>query len=341
MLSLADIERLFEDLEDESRPFRNSSLFGFSDLHGQGLAQFSEVFSGLTAERRRQLLRGLVELSEANYEVTFDAIFRLSLDDEDEVVRATAVGGLWENTSPSLIGPLLSLLRGDTSSQVRAAAAAGLGRFVLACEMEELEAPDEARIVDELMRTLRLGRETGEVRRRALESLAYACLPEVGEAIELAYYDEDEAMRQSAVLGMGRSCDRRWERVLLSELGSESPAMRYEAALACGGLGARKAVPALGRLLHDPDREIRYAAIWALGEIGGPEARQHMLDAYDGADEETEAALDDALAEQALFEDVALLDGDEDEPDGPLGDDDEDDEDDAWDIEGEAVDWGS
>jgi HEAT repeat protein len=222
--------------------------------------------------------------------------------DSDDEVQALAIDGLWENEDAGLIGPLLSMMRADPSARVRAAAAAGLGRFVLAGELERLEPAVQTRIVTELLTTVHLAEESVQVRRRALESAAYACTPEALEALELAYYDEDEEMRISAVVGMGRSCDRRWADIVLTELGSTTAAMRYEAALATGELMLREAVPFLGRLLNDADPQIRDATIWALGQIGGSQAKQMLLSAYEDADEDTRAILEEALAEQALSE---------------------------------------
>ena len=252
--------------------------------------------------QRRRLIQGFVELAEASFQVNFDAIFRYCLNDPDDEVRAAAVDGLWENEDVALIGPLLTMLRSDPSSRVRAAAAMGLGRFVLASELEELEATVQARIMNELLTTIHLAEESIEVRRRAIESVAYVCAPEVTEALELAYYDEDERMRISAVTGMGRSCDKRWKEIVLAELESPSEAMRYEAALACGGLMLRAAVPTLARLLDDTDREVRDATIWSLGQIGGDQAKRVLMSAYEEADDDTRVILDEALAEQALLE---------------------------------------
>jgi HEAT repeat protein len=295
-------------LGDEAEPIAFSKLYALSDLDSVQLAEFSECWTGFSTDRKRLLLSSLVDLAEANFEVSFDRIFRDRLDDPDEIVRATAVDGLWENESTSLIGPFLNMLRHDPSPEVRAAAARGLGRYVLAGELERLEAPVQARVVTELLTVLRVRAEGVGVRRRALESVAYACSPEVLEALEVAYYDEDEAMRLSAVVGMGRSCDDRWSSAVLRELGSESPAMRYEAAVACGELALRQAVPTLARLVQDPDRQVSNAAIWALGQIGGDSAKQVLTSAYEDADDETEAALDEALAEHALSEgDLSFL----------------------------------
>jgi hypothetical protein len=64
----------------------------------------------------------------------------------------------------------------------------------------------------------------------------------------------------------------------------------------------RQAVPLLGRLLDDADPLLRDATIWALGQIGGSQAKQMLLAAYEDADEDTRSTLEEALAEQALSE---------------------------------------
>jgi HEAT repeat protein len=156
------------------------------------------------------------------------------------------------------------------------------------------------------------------VRRRALESIAYAYSQEVLAALEMAYYDDDDQMRLSAIVGMGRSCDQRWRDIILEELENTTPAIRYEAALASGELRLQQAVPALARLLEDADLQVRHASIWALGQIGGTQAKELLLADYDLADADTRAALEDALAEQALAEgdlDFVLyeIEGDEDD----------------------------
>ncbi len=276
-----------------------SRLYELSDLSGRKLDAFWADWETRPAYQRRRLITALMELAEASFQVNFDAIFVQSLDDPDEEVRAVSVEGLWENEQVHLIAPLLSMLRADPSPRVREAAAASLGRYVLAGELEKLDAAIEERIVAELLAAIRREKEV-DVRRRAIESAAYAGTPPVLEAIELAYYDEDEAMRRSAVLGMGRSCDQRWASILLAELESQSPAMRYEAALASGEMMLREAVPLLARLIDDPDRQVCDVSIWALGQIGGAEAKQVLLDALEDADEDMQIAIDEALAELAL-----------------------------------------
>ncbi len=313
-----DVERLLHQLSKTTGAVPFSRLYELSDLVGPRLAGFRAVWDTLPTLQRRRLMFALVELAEASYEVNFDAIYRHCLDDPDDRVRAAAIEGLWENEETSLVGPLLSKLRTDPSALVRAAAAGALGRFVLAGELERLEEPIQSRIVTELLTTIHLVDESTEVRRRAIESVAYACQPDVADVLEMAYDDDDENMHLSAVTGMGRSCDNQWGDIILKELESQSPAMRYEAAWASGEMGLREAVPLLIGLLDDSDRQIRSAAIWALGQVGGEQAKRALLDAYDNSDEDDQAAIDDALAEHALAEgqlDFLLYevgDGDED-----------------------------
>jgi hypothetical protein len=297
-----DLKETLKRLGEEPGAVQFSRLYVFSDLADESLANFCDAWDNFPTTQRQRLAHSLVELAEASFQVNFDAIFLHCLDDPDGTVRATAIDGLWENKDISLLGRLLSILRNDPSARARAAAAMGLGRYVLAGELEELDPPARARLMTELLTTIHLADESIDVRRRAIESAAYACTPEVGEALEVAYYDDDEEMRISAVVGMGRSCDDRWQDIILTEMESTSTAMRYEAALASGGLGLRAAVPMLSRLLDDADPQIRDASIWALGQIGGGQAKQALMAAYEDADEDTRAVLDDALAEQALSE---------------------------------------
>jgi HEAT repeat protein len=328
-----ELKQALQEMVEASGGIPFSRLYALSDLTGDRLAMFRAAWETLPAERRRRLVKALVDLAETSFQVSFDAIFYHCLQDPDAEVRAAAIEGLWENEQESLIGPLISALRSDPAPRVRAAAATSLGRFVLAGELEQIEEAVQARIVQELMTTVYLAGESIEVRRRAIESAAYACTPEAMDALEVAYYDDDEMMRLSAIVGMGRTCDGRWREIILAELENPQAAMRYEAALAAGEMMLRQAVSSLGRLLHDTDAMVRDAAIWALGQTGGEQAKQMLLELHEDADEDTQAAIEEALAEQALYEgelDLTMyaLESDLDED---LWIDDEDGDEDDWD----------
>ena len=305
-----------EEIVDSEGAVPFSELYALSDLNREKLEAFLLAWQALPVDERRRVTHALVDLAEASFQVNFDAIFRHCLLDPDPEVRAACIDGLWENEEVSLIGPFLAALRADPSPDVRAAAAQALGRFVLAGELEEIEEAVQVRILTELLTTIRLGGESIEVKRRALESAAYASSPEVLDAIDLAYDDEDERMQLSAVAAMGRSADHRWRDPVLKELQSPLPAMRYEAALAAGELALRNAVPFLARIVADDDPQIRDAGIWALGQVGGPQAKRVLLNIYAEADEDLRAVVEEALAEHALQEgelDFILYEVDPDE----------------------------
>jgi HEAT repeat protein len=246
------------------------------------------------------MLRALVELTETAIEVDFTALFRGCLNDEDADVRLLAIEGLWESEDVWLVGELVRFLKGDPHPGVRAAAAASLGRFVLLGELGDIEAAVAARAEQALLEAYFTSEEPLEVRRRALEAVAYSCEVGVGDLIEEAYYQGEEEMRLGALFAMGRSADRRWRSIVIEELESPSPAVRYEAALACGELELRDAVALLSHLISDADSEVWNAAVDALGKIGGAEARQILQSCCRSENEALQAAAEEAL-EQALW----------------------------------------
>jgi HEAT repeat protein len=91
------------------------------------------------------------------------------------------------------------------------------------------------------------------------------------------------------------------------ELTSDDPELRYEAALACGAIGDRQAVPHLAPLLEDQDQEVREAAIAALGEIGGEEARELLTPLLDDPSPAIRAAAEEALVELEFAADPLSL----------------------------------
>jgi len=258
----------------------------------------------LPVERRRTILHALVEITEASFEADFNSIFRFCLSDEDEEIRAQAIEGLWEDESISILRSLIGLLRGEPSFLVRARAAAGLGRFVLLAELDELDSELGAEVREALLHTINNPQEVLEVRRRAVEAISFSGEEGVREIIEAAYQDETQEMRVSAVFAMGRSIDPYWGETLLRELKTPDPEMRYEAARACGELELKEAVPTLARLINDADREVQGAAIWALGRIGGRGARGVLRACCESDDEVVAKAAEEALSELEFAEGI-------------------------------------
>jgi HEAT repeat protein len=309
-----DPQRAITHVCDESAPLSPSRLYLLSHLSESELALLAQHWAAIDVARRRLIMSDLIEIAEANFTVDFSGIFRLALSDKDAEVRAHAVDGLWEDRSPALVVTLLELLSSDPSILVRAAAATGLGRYVLMAELDELEEELGQRIVEALWKVIEDPSEALEPRRRAIEAIGYSCQEGVQELIDQAYCDPSEKMRISAVFSMGRSADPAWGSTVISELASINPEMRFEAVRACGELELEEAVMSVITLIADPDREVQQAAISALGKIGGQEARRALILCCESEDEVIAAAGDEALSELELmagFFDPLLDDEDE------------------------------
>jgi len=295
---VSEFEDLLKRIEDSQTSLPLSSLYGFSDLTRAETQLFQEVWSLIDAERRRWIIQSLIDIAEASFEVNFNPIFRLCLSDEDEVVRSWAIEGLWEDEDLALAALLVRLLRDDPSESVRAAAATSLGRFVLLGELGKIEAAPAMMVEDALLGAIYDPYDTLDVRRLAVESIAYSGQAQVRDIIEMAYCDDEEKMRISAVFAMGRSADPLWREMVIAELDNPNPEMRYEAARACGELEASAALLALIDLIEaDPDPEVQEMAICALGRIGGREARRVLEACCESEDEALSQAAEEALQE--------------------------------------------
>ncbi len=269
-----------------------SELARLSGLSAEQVDLFAASWPGIDVRRRREVVEELLELEEDNVEFDFDAVFLQGLPDDDAQVRVASVRGLWEHEGPDIIAPLLRLLVGDEDAGVRAESALALGRFVLLFEEGRLR-EQYFRDVEAGLRAVISGAdEIDEVRARALEAMGAHDNAWVRQAISGAYESGMRRLKVAAVHAMGRSCEPRWLPLLLRELASEEPEVRYEAATALGSLGDESAVSHLVPLLSDPDVEVRDAGIAALGEIGGREARVALRGlVQDGSRAAKEAAL--------------------------------------------------
>ncbi len=291
------LDSLLDDLRTNPVMPAQASLYVLSNLEAADGARVREAWLGLPLELRREIINRLAELAEADFEVNFGAVFRIGLDDGDAEVRTTAIEGLWEDEDVRLVPLLAARLRTDEDAGVRAAAATSLGRFVLLGELDKIRPIPKAAAYEALLAACEDATETLEVRRRALESLAYVDNETVAGLIRQAYAAPEEKMRVSAVFAMGRSADTRWAQQVRQELFSPNPELRYEAARACGELQLIEAVSELAELAEDADPEVQEAALWALGQIGGDQARKILEHYCTVEDEATQAAAEAALDE--------------------------------------------
>ncbi|MFN8555872.1 MAG: HEAT repeat domain-containing protein [Dehalococcoidia bacterium] len=296
------IETYLHELADADAPLKGGRLSNLSDLDDDDLERLESVWPTLRVDRRRAVLEQLAALAEDNPELDFDAVFLTALSDADAAARVLAIGGLWESEDHEVGAQLVRLVREDPSDQVRAAAAMGLGRFVLLGEYGDLRPRDAATVVETLRAVVTDPRETDEVRGRALEAVGACSQPWVKGIIEDAYAGGSDRLTLSAVHAMGRSADAAWLPTLARELHSRDAEMRFEAVTAYGEIEEEASVPDLIPMMDDEDAEVQEAAIQALGRIGGGEAkavlRRRLRDPIPRVREAVEAALD-----QAQFDD--------------------------------------
>jgi HEAT repeat protein len=292
-----DFEGYLQELADTSVRLKAADLARLSALSADQSALLAETWPRIDVARRRELVQELEDLAEDNVEFDFDAVFLRGLEDSDAEVRLGSIRGLWEHENPDLIPSLVGLMKHDDDPGVRAESALGLGRFVLLFEEGRLRERHFRVAEAGLREVISTTSEIEEVRARALEAIGPHDDAWVRQAISEAYESAVRRLKVAAVHAMGGSCEPRWLPLLLRELSSDEPELRYEAATALGSLGDGSAVSHLVAHLSDPDDEVRDASIAALGEIGGQEARRALTDlAQEGPPAAKEAA-QAALAE--------------------------------------------
>lgn len=294
-------------------------LHRLSDMTAEEMSAFQAGWTAVPTPRRRVMIRHLADLTEDNYVVDFEPVFRNCLDDPDEQVRVAALDGIWDATDIRLIPPIINLMQTDPAVDVRVAAAAALSHFVMLVEWGQLPERFAPPMVAALLAAYDQMDTAVPIRRAALEALGAANHPRVADLIQDAYDSGDDGLQISAVFAMGASADKRWLTAVLGEMDSPDPEMRAEAARASGQLGSSDAVSHLERLIADEDIEVQLAAIEALGRIGGDMAHNLLLRlAEEEEDDELLDAIDEALEELSMFAgEFKFLDYDEGEDENP------------------------
>lgn len=300
------LNEVLTELGELDQPISGDTIYKMADLNADEYKQLQASWGGIPVERRRALMQRLTETSETNFDMDFGEVIRLALTDLDDQLRAIAIEAAWDDDTPDMATRLIAMASGDIAEDVRAAAVSALGRFILLGELGKYDRDLARRAENIALKLYNDKNEKLQVRRRALESIANCGREGVEGMIDEAYEHRDPQMRASAVFAMGRSCDAKYASIVLRELTSDDPEMRYEATRAAGELELRQAVPYLADILLENDREIMEMAVWSLGEIGGDEARRLLEDVMERADERGDDALAEAV-EEAL--DAASLAG--------------------------------
>ncbi len=302
--------------EHEGATVPTSLYYGLSDLDTAGMRLLEPHWNKLDPAYKRKILAELTDASEINLDFDYQTLGTINLDDSDATVRATAIDLLWADESLSLLPRLVDMAESDDSTEVRAAAASALGRFILLGEYGEIPEKEVVHAQEVAIGLLNDTSEHIDIRRRALEALSNSSLDFVSEAIQDAYDSDEHLMQVSSIFAMGRSYEDHWNEIVLREIRNDDPEIRYEAARAAGELEIEEAIPLLGQLAVIDEREIRQVAIWSLGEIGGSQAMRLLTamaeDAEEAKDEDLLEAIEDAMGYAGLSGADLNFDGEDD-----------------------------
>lgn len=276
-LSLDQVIAFLKAAEPDANAIPYPIRAALANLSTDELAILAHGWSNLDLDRRQSILEALIEESEDRFDLDYNEIGHFALNDPAPSIRQRAIDLLSIDESPYLMRRLKEIAQADDAADVRAAAVSALGNFVLLGEYEEIDLSEASHLVDMLNGIWFDEAEEWSVRRRALESLGNSSAPGVYEIIADAYDSTDPEVRASAVFAMGRTCDRdRWGETVRRELSSTDDMIRYEAVRAAGELELRQSVTTLHNMALNDNGEIRKAAIWSLGEIGGPQAQRYL-----------------------------------------------------------------
>ena len=279
-----------------------TAVEALADLDRSERRAFAAVWAKMPDDHREAVMRWVHQLAEDRVDLTFGRVLRLALSDPSASVRQMSLGSLWEDTGVDLVDPLLTMVRDDESQDVRAEAAALLGRYIDRHVMDPDLPIDVLAIRETLGALVTDVTEPPLVRRRSLEAMSgFGADEEIADLIDEFYNDGDSALVAGAIRSMGRTLSSRYLPTVLVEIASDDAEYRYEAALAAGEIGDERAIPEVISLLEDEDAEVRAAAVTAPGRIGGPNVAHALELALSRAESEEERdALATALEEAML-----------------------------------------
>ena len=295
---------LLHSLTNDTKQVDLVRLATLSDLDTGRLERFAGAWENLSPDRRQALLEELGTVADAQIELTFEAINRFALEDPEPTVRQQAIKNLWESEDPRLARRFLLRLNDDPSPAVRGAAGKALGAFVFVAETAEFDPGIQLEMEEALLLAAR-NDSNGEVRDLCLRSLGFSSRPEVPELIEGAYASQTEPRIAASLRAMARSADPEWGECVITRLHDGSPTIRLEAARAAGEIDLAEGVSDLIELLEDVDEPVRRAAMWSLGQIGGPTATEALQSlAAKELDQREQETLQDAIDNLVFVEDA-------------------------------------
>jgi HEAT repeat protein len=197
-----------------------------------------------------------------------------------ETVQALLTDGDWgrrlhgveqcRQLAPTVAMNLLKEVITDRNARVRYAAVSQLGNMVgLSAEQKQELLP--------LLRERLYGDSEADVQAAAADALAGLGLTDAYEDLERAYRESPEWLVKFSVLaGLGVLGDQRAYPLLIEALDAEIDLLKLAAIGALADLGDGRAVPRLGKLIHDPDWQVRLRLAQALHRFDGSDAQPFL-----------------------------------------------------------------
>jgi HEAT repeat protein len=295
---------------------RRHLLQQLTDLSHDQLQQLKAVWSSLPDPERINLLAYLRRQAEEDQLMDFDAVYEMAMEDPNSDVRRMAIAAAVDDKSRSLMDRLIALMGSDPDVIVRMAAADRLGAFACDAEVGEMSEEEARQIEKALLDRVKSETEDPRVRGAALASAGYFSTEEVRAEIQRAL--TRSGLKAAALRAIGRNINpEEWTETLRESMGSDDPDMRREAVLAAADY--ENTVADLGDLVDDPDLSVRLATITALGQMGGPEARDILVYCYESDDPEIRkaaaAAMDEIDAAESPLESPGQYDDELEEQD--------------------------
>lgn len=295
-------------------------LYRLSDISDEQTELFLSGWGQLDDERRRVIAQHMADISEENFVVDFCPLFERFFEDDFAPVRVSALEGMWDSTNTKYVRPIMRMMQQDDSVEVRTAAAAALAHYVMMAEWGEIPQKISPPIIEALLEAYDDEETAVSIKRAALEALAASNHPRIESMIREAYEDDDPEMQVSAVFAMGNTANARWLATIMDELDSPFVDMRAEAARAAGAIGKSDAVPELAEMTMDEAIEVRMAAVYGLGQIGGERPREILANILDDPEQEDLHELAEEAMEEMMWVggELDLLDLNFDEDEDPL-----------------------
>ncbi|CAN5784743.1 hypothetical protein BH23CHL2_BH23CHL2_29180 [soil metagenome] len=251
---------------------------------------------------RLAVVSEMASLGEEDVRFSFERALLVALSDEDPDVRLAAVEALWESEATALLNELLRRADVETETRVRRSLLRTIGRFARLAVEGRLDA-DQRRRIEELLVDAALRDSSEDIQLEAMVAVAYLQPVAIASQIEDAYDQGHDEAREQALRAMGRFGGQQWSSRVIDALRAGDSDQRVEAARAAPYVEDRRVVPYLYEAAEDDERpDIQFAALRALGEIGGPEIRSFLEEMRDSTSGDVSQAADNALGNASLLD---------------------------------------